>query len=432
MKVYLILVINLFLFSLLVPIVGAFEVSEFDFSYPEARFDNNTAFVNSSSSWITPSLGILADVNATQFENNGNVLSIIQSFLTDLINLQGLTQFLSLSGGNANQNISLGIYSLDASWFKGKFNISSADDWIEFFDGNTIDFNESKLATIFFNATTIDLITGTAQGSITDLRSFNSIGYNVSEDASDFELRINFTGIIDFNNLIIRYRSEIDEEVHHTHIEIWNYESGEWEHHGEIPSEVNWVIPEFGVFDSQAHIGTGSNDGIVQVRIHQDGGVPPRTHKHEFDWVTISKGLGTPAPEEVDPRSIHKDGSTMWEGNENGNGFNSTGWNWISATFGNFINLTVQNIFVDKIFAKDWSNITIIESQVTDLTHTTDTWALNYTNYYNITQVDNNLSNYIKNNTRNGYTAILNNLTICDGVGSCSSIYRSGGLLILD
>ncbi len=103
MKVYLILVINLFLFSLLIPIVGAFDVSEFDFTYPEARFDNNTAFVNSSSSWITPSLGILADVNATWFENVLNTLTLKTSQLASWIN----DGWLRLDGGTMEGSIDM-------------------------------------------------------------------------------------------------------------------------------------------------------------------------------------------------------------------------------------------------------------------------------------------------------------------------------------
>lgn len=48
-------------------------------------FNNNTAFVNSSSNWITPSLGVLSDANSTQFDNNGGTLTIDTSWLTSFL-----------------------------------------------------------------------------------------------------------------------------------------------------------------------------------------------------------------------------------------------------------------------------------------------------------------------------------------------------------
>ena len=50
-------------------------------------------------------------------------------------------------------------------------------------------------------------------------------------------------------------------------------------------------------------------DGVVQVRFYQDEKVPPKTHIHQFDWVALSKGLGTPVGQEIDP-NFH-----AWAGN---------------------------------------------------------------------------------------------------------------------
>lgn len=211
-----------------------------DFTYPIITFDNNTAYVNSSDFWDN-----LNTPNDFKF----------------------LTNWLYYNSGFGFNGTKL---------------------------NNTLD---DRLEVTYYNASTILTVTGTSQGIIENIRNYNGLSYNVSEDASDLDLRVNFTGITDFNNLIIRYKAEEDEEAHTLHVQLWDYNIGEWEHKGDLPSEIEWNTPHFPIYDSDVHI----QNGIVQVRFYQDGGVPPRTHKHEFDWVTISLGLGTPAPEEVDP-----------------------------------------------------------------------------------------------------------------------------------
>ena len=206
---------------------------------------------------------------------------------------------------------------------------TSGDDW-NIITGSVIDFNSSKLATQFFNASTIQVITGTPQGAITDLQSYNNIPFNVSEVASDIDFRVNFSVGVggDFNELIVRYKSVEEDLAHTLTVQIYDVGSSTWEGYGTLPGTSHYHLVEFGVFDSDDHV---DDLGIVQVRFFQDEGVPPKTHLHNFDWVTISKGFGTPSGEEVDPDSIHKDGDVPWIGNENGNGFNSTNWDWITV-----------------------------------------------------------------------------------------------------
>ncbi|GAG78543.1 unnamed protein product [marine sediment metagenome] len=170
------------------------------------------------------------------------------------------------------------------------------DNW-NYFTGTDWFFNETKLATQFFNASVIATVTGTPQGAIEDIRSYNLIPYNVSEDASDLLLAVNFTGITDFNNLIIRYKSEEEDEPHIMAVQIYDYSDSDWEDYGTLPTNAVYQVVHFGVYDASEHI----DGGIVQVRFYQDGGTPPRTHKHLFDWVTISLGYGAPAQDEVDP-----------------------------------------------------------------------------------------------------------------------------------
>ena len=76
---------------------------------------------------------------------------------------------------NAQETDTLSLHLSQDNWF------NDPNDWITWETSNTITFNSSKLATQFFNASTIDVITGTPQGAIIDLRSYNNIPYNVSE-----------------------------------------------------------------------------------------------------------------------------------------------------------------------------------------------------------------------------------------------------------
>ncbi len=224
--------------------------------------------------------------------------------------------------------------NVTADWFNGLFNWISGDDW-NLFDGSTLLFNESKLSTQFFNVSTLEVVTGTPQGSIADIRAYDNIPYNVSEVGSDLELRINFTEITEFNQLIVRYKSTDDDVAHDMFIELYDVVKENWEGYGVLPDSLTYHILEFGVFDFANHI---DSTGTVQMRFHQDEGAPQKTHNHEFDWVTISKGFGTPVGQEIDPEAIHKDGKTPLTDNWDAGVYNITAdlfkglFNWTVLT----------------------------------------------------------------------------------------------------
>lgn len=61
------------------------SAEEFGYNLLELpTFNNNTAFVNETANWVTPSLGILSDVNATQHSNEAGVLNIKESWISSL------------------------------------------------------------------------------------------------------------------------------------------------------------------------------------------------------------------------------------------------------------------------------------------------------------------------------------------------------------
>ena len=182
---------------------------------------------------------------------------------------------------------------------EGVESLSSADDYITV-DSPTgaveINFNESKLEVTYYNATSINVVTGTGAGALADIQTYNQVTYNVTEDTSDYELRVNFTGIDDFTTLLVRHKSDLNTG-HISIIQIWDYDSSSWEGYGYLTERTTSEMKTLGVYDADKHI----QDGVVQVRFYQDEGSPPSTHIHQFDWVILSKGFGTPVGQEIDP-----------------------------------------------------------------------------------------------------------------------------------
>ena len=270
--------------------------------------------------------------------------------------------------------------------------------WI-YWDAATpkIVFNQSKLETKFFNATALEVVTGTGAGNLADIQSYNNIPYNVTEDTSDVDLRVNFSVGVggEFNQLIIRYRSAEEDLAHRMIVQIYEPDELEWEEYGILPGTSIYHIVEFGVYDSDEHV---DSNGIVQVRFFQDEGVPPKTHMHNFDWVAISKGFGTPAGEEVDPvfnewlespkfmSNLSMPSYNITADTYFGDGSELTGivgdnssWNE-SMAYGLFLNRTSESDYLSTY------------NETYDAYVDTDTWLSNYTDYYNKSQVDNNFS----------------------------------------
>ncbi|KKL84696.1 hypothetical protein LCGC14_1962150 [marine sediment metagenome] len=239
-------------------------------------------------------------------------------------------------------------------------------------------YTDSKLITTFFNASAILAVTGTPQGAIADLQSYNETSYNLSEASSDMELRVNFTSITDFNQLIVRYKSA-STESHTMVIQMWNYNSSDWESYRTVGNTENeYNIFTMSVYDADEHI----SGGIVQLRFYSNnaGG---STHKHQFDWVAISEGPATPSSDETDPHAIHSDAMVSFTANWDQGAFNFTNtdswWegkvnasevqnnNWIEDS-----ELPLENRTVSYC-----GNITGATSDLCTITDTNDSSALN-------------------------------------------------------
>jgi len=185
-------------------------------------------------------------------------------------------------------------------------NASTACSGAEVLYGNGTCAEVPSLEVTYYNATSIQVITGTGAGALADIQTYNQVTYNVTEASSDYDLRVNFTGITEFTTLLVRHKSD-EAEGHIAAIQIWDYDSSNWEGYGYLTEALTSEIKTLGVYDDSDHI----QDGVVQVRFYQDEpATPPTTHIHQFDWVSLSKGFGTPVGQEVDPYAVHTDGTT--------------------------------------------------------------------------------------------------------------------------
>jgi len=218
----------------------------------------------------------------------------------------------------------------------GVESLSSADDYISV-DTPTgaveIDFNESKLSTTYYNVTQSAVIAGTIDGTI-DLTqhpdgNYDGITLNITEASGSpgLDVRLNFTGIDDFNRGVMRYYTS-GLSGDYPIVQMWNYDDSIWEDYPPVADSESFATMTQPVFDSTDHI----QDGVAQMRIYKSSNGNTNNHYY-VDWIAISKGYGTPSGVEVDPYSIHRDGNTPLTGN------------WDAGNY----NLTVNGLHLDKI-----------------------------------------------------------------------------------
>jgi len=262
-----------------------------------------TSTYNETYAGLISNESYLSTYNATYDANEGNI-SWNESYANDL--------YVNITGDDMTGNLT------NTEWFNGEFNWTTTDEWSSF-DGSTFNFNESKLSTEYFLASSIQVVTGTGAGSLADIQTYNQTTYNVTEVASDFELIVNFTGITEFTTLLVRHKTDT-EAGHIALIQIWDYDASAWKEHGKLIESTIYETKTLGIYCGTNHI----QDGVVQIRFYQDEGPPNTAHVHQFDWVGISKGYGTPVGQEIDPHSVHRDGNTPLTANWDAGSFNIT------------------------------------------------------------------------------------------------------------
>ncbi len=228
-------------------------------------------------------------------------------------------------------------------------------------------WHPSSIETIYYNATSYEVVEGTYNGgTIEDTQHPNGdhddITLNFSETTGSpaLDLRFNFTnGIEDITDIIIRLKTS--DSTQELDLQLYNFNSGTWEDYLVFQgTNGKFQTPEFGVFDSTDHV----QNGTVSLRLyHPDSGNV--NHEIYIDWLAVAKGLGVPVGQEVDPESLHKDGTTKPTGDFDWNGFtifnaifNGTFngvWNGSSSYVpysgaNSNLNMSGQNITADYFF----------------------------------------------------------------------------------
>jgi len=216
-----------------------------------------------------------------------------------------------------------------------------------------------------FNATVLDLVASTTylpynitviygtidDGNITSiLTPKDDDSFNISEDAgaNALEIIINFTGVIDFNSIIMRewYTGSAGHEII---IGLYDYNEGTYEEeYGDITDMEDFAFTVRDVFDASLHI----NETNVSLRLrHDQNGIA--IHDLFIDYVSLVDGFSTTKNTEHDSMSGRDDpGNHPWalptDGSRNItsqlNGTNILARNNITALDNLFVGSTTESI----------------------------------------------------------------------------------------
>ena len=243
----------------------------------------------------------------------------------------------------------------------------------------TFGFDEAQLnatveaiaASTTYFATSIETVDGTVDdGNLTSLSEYgDGDSYNVSElDSLDFEIYINFTNVTDFTTIILNqwYEAE-DDKNHDIEVCLWAWDESEWYcEYGALKYADWFAVHTAASYDASEHIGTGDQLGNVSMKLQHDNEGDKGRADHDFflDYAVLVDGFSA---------------------------LTTT----TSVTLQNVVDanpnlntevISISNITAYNFLATDWTNITLTESQISDL----GSYYLqsNPFSYYNLTNFD--------------------------------------------
>jgi len=262
----------LLLFCLIIPIVYAAEQK----SYVNINMMKNQIY---NASWV----------NASYFNGSGQYLSNLPV---------GVGNTTSEMRNAINQSLYYNFTSNSTTWW------ANVNDWTSGYfikTVNSLDFNETKLnntidarlTSFTFYPITNRTIYGTETGgnNIGNLSFYDTQTFNVTEIAGSnpLEVRINFTGVTAFDNLLIRERYN-GGSGHEIDIELWNYVTGVWDNYFEITDQSQLTqLPAIPVPDSTEHI----SGGVVMLRFNHVTTPGNTQHKFYIDYAQLIDGTST-------------------------------------------------------------------------------------------------------------------------------------------
>jgi hypothetical protein len=313
--------------------------------------------------------------------------------------------------------------SVKSGNINGTFNWTTSDKW-QSFNGGTLTFNESQLSTTYYSPSIAAAVAGTINGgSIKNIThpdgDYDGITFNFTEVAGSpgLDLRINFTGITSFNKGIMRYMTS-QLNGNYPIIQLWNYDTSVWEDYPYVGETITLAIIEQSVFDYSEHV----SGGIVQMRLYKSSN-GNTLNKYYVDWITISKGYGTPSGQEVDPYSVHRDGTTALTADWNAGSYNITAKNFKGS--GQYLKNTNYTVPVNSSYLKDsgdtgtgdytfgsWSNGALLSINDTGnsigIGVTSKAYGINIGNAY-IVNTSGAARIYLSTNPKAGTITLVNN-----------------------
>jgi hypothetical protein len=268
-------------------------------------------------------------MNTSQFNLSGDLWTLEKSYLENLFYTKSLSDNAYVSKTSQVKTTGPLFVNLGSSAnIDGGFNLSiaqannvtggflTATDWNTF--NNKLDtttgqiFNDSNaittaLTTYYYNVSSVNITRGTASGNLNETNTYNSVSYNISEQGGAVGLNVSFifNNLTSVNQIIFRYKTSSNEN-HISTLFLWDYDDNNWESYSEIGAVINFGIFTFPIFDSDAHI----QNGTLKVKIESlsNGNT---AHRHQFDWIQLSKGIATPSSTETDPYSLHLTGGNV-------------------------------------------------------------------------------------------------------------------------
>jgi len=231
---------------------------------------------------------------------------------------------------------------------------------------------DDKLNSSYHNVTSAWVIKGTIdEGELGNIQhpdgDYDGITLDFSEEAGSpgLEVYMNFTDVADFYRGIMRYKTSSISGDYPT-IQMWDYETNEWEDYPPMAEIKTFATIAQPVFDSQSHL----EDGVAQMRIYKESNGNTNNHYY-IDWVAIVEGPGMPGGQETDPHSYHRNK------NVNINDYNLTAtWVNVSST------LYINGINISK-YAFNQSDLDFNFNQ-SDLGWFSDSFVVNFTDSFKL------------------------------------------------
>jgi len=292
-KIIMILILSMFLISPLISgkiatVIINSDVVNDTYSYNTTEAGDQR-FVNIDGDNMTGDLNMSSN-------NITNVGSLLGNFLGSIV--QRITKLWVTEIDLGGKNVSDWTYNQT---------LSSSDNW-NIIEGLSLDFNETKLESIYYNVTQYVVVKGTIDGgTIKDIchldGNYDGITMNFSESSGSpgVDIRFNFTNVNTFNQGVMRFKTS-DLKGDYPIVQMWNYDSSSWDDYPPVGESESFATMTQPVFNAENHL----SDGVAQMRIYKAS--TGNTQNHYFvDWIAIIEGVGVPSGQEIDPFSHHRD-----------------------------------------------------------------------------------------------------------------------------